>query len=106
LVQVQRIYVLARPKGAHSPQQRVTALLHKALFHQVRTAQGLPALLQRVVAVPGDLTQPGLGLSPADEKMLQQEVTIILHSAASIELAAEIQRTLRWVCEAPNKLHP
>jgi hypothetical protein len=55
-----------------------------------------------VVAVPGDLTQLGLGLSAADEKMLQREVTIILHSAASIELAAEIQRTLRWVGTSPR----
>jgi len=47
------------------------------------------------VAVQGDLLAPGLGLSEQDMRRLKREVQIIIHSAASIELEADIHKTLR-----------
>jgi hypothetical protein len=35
--------------------------LQKSIFHKVRDQ---PQLLQKVTAIAGDITQPGLGLSP------------------------------------------
>jgi hypothetical protein len=56
-------------------------------------ALGTPARPQ-VVAVPGDLGRPRLGLSTSEVDALASEVDIIIHAAADIRLEAPIQETL------------
>lgn len=52
-------------------------------------------MFTKVEAVEGDVCLPGLGLSPADTQMIKDEVNIVIHCAASLELDAQIQKTLR-----------
>eukprot|EP00775_Hariotina_reticulata_P008751 gene8751-8931_t len=52
-------------------------------------------VFSKVKILEGDLQLPGLGLSAQDQARVQAEVDIILHCAASIELDAPIQKTLR-----------
>lgn len=42
----------------------------------------------------GDLNSDSLGLSPANLARVQAEVEFVMHSAASIELEADVQHTL------------
>lgn len=48
-------------------------------------------------AVGGDVTSPGLGLSPADAEMLRAQVELTVHSAATVsfneplEVAVEVR---------------
>jgi hypothetical protein len=65
--------------------------LQKSIFHKVRDQ---PQLLQKVTAIPGDITLPGLGLSPATTQQLQSELHFILHTAADIRLEVDIQSAL------------
>lgn len=51
-------------------------------------------LLCKVVAVSGDITLPGLGLSTTSEQQLQDELHFILHTAADIRLEVDIQSAL------------
>jgi hypothetical protein len=60
-------------------------------------ASGRRNVFHKVQAVEGDLTEPGLGLSDADAQLLKDEVVIILHCGASIELDADVQKTLTYV---------
>jgi thioester reductase-like protein len=51
-------------------------------------------LLEKVCAVPGDITLPGLGLAPSTAQQLQSELQFILHTAADIRLEVGIQSAL------------
>jgi thioester reductase-like protein len=84
-----------RGKKQASALQRVQRLLSSPLFNQLQK-QALHGsnVLSRVTALEGDLLLPGLGLSAADQALLQ-EVDIVLHCVASLELEADIQKTLK-----------
>ncbi|GBF93777.1 hypothetical protein Rsub_06109 [Raphidocelis subcapitata] len=112
---VGRVFVLLRARGGRGPAERLDRLLRGPLFHRLRAADGggqgsgadavggaaagsgpLPAaVLRRVVAVAGDILQPGLGLCAADAALLQATVDTVIHSAADIRLEPHIHETLR-----------
>jgi len=48
-------------------------------------------LLEKVVAVPGDITEDNLSLSSADRKMLTEEVSIVFHIAAALNMEADLK---------------
>lgn len=54
-----------------------------------------PQLLGKVRALPGDITLPGLGLSPRTTQQLQSELHFILHTAADIRLEVDIHSALQ-----------
>jgi len=89
---VKRIYVLIRGKRGQSPSDRMQRILHSGLFHLVRDNH---ALLQKVHLLEGDLNSDNLGLSATDLQKALSEVEFVIHSAASIELEADVQHTLR-----------
>jgi fatty acyl-CoA reductase len=43
-----------------------------------------PESLKKLVPVSGDCMELGLGLSPSDRQMLEEKVSIVFHSAASV----------------------
>ncbi|WIA40444.1 hypothetical protein OEZ86_013801 [Tetradesmus obliquus] len=88
---VAKVYLLLRPRRGQSIQARADALLQGALFHKVRDST---KLLQKVQVMGGDMSLPGLGLSPADRTALLSSVDFIVHCAADIRLEADIQETL------------
>lgn len=49
----------------------------------------------QVELLEGDMNSDDLGLSDRDLERVQQQVHIVIHSAASIELEADVQHTLR-----------
>eukprot|EP00775_Hariotina_reticulata_P012461 gene12461-12596_t len=97
LTNVRKIYLLVRSKKGKTAAERVEALLCSPLFNMLHKQAAVAggSVLAKVQAVDGDLLQSGLGLSQADAAMLQEQVDIVLHSAASIELEADIQDTLK-----------
>lgn len=96
-MQVKRVYLLVRGKRQHTAPKRVESLLCSPLFHLLHkeAAAGKRNAFSKVTAVEGDLTRPSLSLSEPDLIKLQQEVGIILHCGANIELDADIQMTFR-----------
>lgn len=63
----------------------------KSIFHLLRDQQ---QLLNKVKAVTGDITLPGLGLATSSKCMLEQQTDIILHCAADIRLEVDIHSAL------------
>lgn len=82
---IDRIYVLLRPKKGLSIQQRLRNLLESRAFsfHTYRKSQ-----LAKVVAVAGDIREAGLGISDADMQILRDNVSIVFHNAANIRFDA------------------
>lgn len=89
---VAKIYVLIRGKRGTTAQERLAQLLQKGLFHLVRDN---PRLLAKVELLEGDLNSDDLGLTQRELQLVQANVNILVHSAASIQLEADVQHTLR-----------
>jgi hypothetical protein len=85
------VLLLLRPKRGQAPAARVAALLRSGLFHHIRDR---PELVAKVVVVAGDISKPGLGLGHEDRDAVTSQAHFVLHSAASIELEADIHDTL------------
>ena len=51
------------------------------------------AYADRLVALPADIEQPGLGLDPATRDRVAEQVTDIVHSAASVSFTLSLERS-------------
>ena len=58
----------------------------------------------RVRAVPGELTAPGLGLSPAWREELAEQVSTIIHSAASVSFSLPLEEARRINVEGTRRM--
>ena len=81
-----KIYMLVRSRPGASPEQRVARMIEQ-MFPKARASQ----ILERVHAVEGDLTLPGLGLKAEDLDLLRTHVHQILHCGASTEFGAPLE---------------
>jgi fatty acyl-CoA reductase len=97
LAQVTKVYLLVRGKRDKSAHKRVEQLLCSSLFNMLHAdaLNGTRNVFNKVEAVEGDLSHPQLGLSATAMTMLHEEVSMVIHCAANIELDAQIQWTLR-----------
>jgi len=59
------------------------------VFERIRNER--PGAAAKVVAIPGDLCAEGLGISPQNVALLQKEVSIVFHSAATLKLEAPLK---------------
>ncbi|XP_033221450.1 putative fatty acyl-CoA reductase CG5065 [Belonocnema kinseyi] len=80
---IKNIYLLMRPKRGQNVQQRLQELLNAPLFAQIR--RDSPHDLQKIVPVAGDVTEPELGISEADQDLLIHCVSVVFHSAATVK---------------------
>lgn len=81
--EVSTIYLLMRPgaRDGKSPAARLKDLFASRAFSFSPVA--LP--FEKVVALSGDMTKPGLGLSPEDRQTIVENVDVIFHSAATVK---------------------
>src|ERR1017187_55240 len=66
-----RLALLIRPGKGQSAEERANAIVP-------------PAERERVEAVSGDVSQPNCGLEPASYNCLADEITRVIHSAATV----------------------
>lgn len=57
--------------------------LELQIFDFLRKEQ--PETLNKVIPITGDITSPNLGISPADYKVVIENVSIVFHSAATVK---------------------
>ncbi|XP_077520154.1 uncharacterized protein LOC144129978 [Amblyomma americanum] len=108
---LKQVYLLIRTKRGEEPQARLATMLSSKVFESLK--QDRPRALDKVRAVSGDITLPSLGLSASDRATLVEEVSVVFHSAATInfneplKLAVQLnvvgtQRVLDLCKEIPN----
>ncbi|MFE2106235.1 thioester reductase domain-containing protein [Kitasatospora sp. NPDC059463] len=73
------IHCLVRADGPAAARRRVTETLHRYRLWSERTGH-------RIVAVPGDLGSPRLGLAPADHRRLAEQADTVVHAGAMVNL--------------------
>lgn len=57
-----------------------------------------------MVVVPGDVTEPGLGLSDQDHARLLAEVTVVFHSAATVRFNERLKDAVMLNTSATQKV--
>ncbi|XP_070495680.1 putative fatty acyl-CoA reductase CG5065 [Chironomus tepperi] len=86
--EIKTIYILLRPKKGLSIDERLRSLCDQVVFDALRVFN--PNFKNKLVAVGGDVSELGLGLSEFD-KTLMKDVTIVYHSAASVRFDDSIK---------------
>ncbi|XP_015781650.1 fatty acyl-CoA reductase 1 [Tetranychus urticae] len=76
------IYILLRGKRGLTSDQRVVKVLENNCFDEFRTTN--PDLLKKIKPIAGDICLDGLGISQEKLELLQSEVSVVIHSAATV----------------------
>ncbi|XP_023037072.1 fatty acyl-CoA reductase wat isoform X1 [Drosophila willistoni] len=89
---VRRIYVLMRTRHHLGAEERLQKMRKAHIFHVLRKER--PEQLDKLVAISGDVSLPGLGLDQA-AKELMSEVTFVYHCAATVRFDEPLRKALR-----------
>ncbi|XP_050438445.1 fatty acyl-CoA reductase 1 [Adelges cooleyi] len=90
---IKRIYLLLRPKKGKDPKQRVEALFSSVLFDHLKELRGTD-FIKKVFPISGDVSEPNLGISDEDRKILAEEVNIVFHAAATIRFDESLRKAV------------
>jgi len=80
---VKCIYCLVRPRGGKTAIERMRKVLDDPLYDHLRSIN--PDFYDKVVAVSGDIQEDGLGLEESQQKLLEENIEIVFHSAATVK---------------------
>lgn len=100
--EVDIIYVLLRPKYGKPVEHRLEEMLKTRIFNKLWNEN--PKLLQKVVAVTGDVGNENLGLSTESKQKLIEEVTVVFHVAATLKLDANLKDAINMNTEGTWRL--
>ncbi|MDX1623655.1 MAG: AMP-binding protein [Gemmatimonadota bacterium] len=101
--EVERVWVLIRPKRQFggevlSPKERLRSeLFESSVFDRLRFRHGegfADFLRRKLVAVGGDISEPGLGIDPDERERLLREVDVVINSAAVVSFDAPLDQAL------------
>ncbi|KAL0809156.1 hypothetical protein ABMA28_011390 [Loxostege sticticalis] len=79
--EVRKLFLLMRSKAGAKPLDRLLALKRSQVFDVIR--ERCPAQLDKLVVVCGDITKPGLSISP-DSLVALEEVSVVFNCAATV----------------------
>ncbi|XP_029042874.1 fatty acyl-CoA reductase 1 [Osmia bicornis bicornis] len=92
-LEIDKIYVLIRPKKNMSIKQRMKNYFENTAFDTLRKVN--PNFMSKVEPIYSDLIKDDLAISPEDRRYLKQNVDIIIHNAAEVSFSATVASTLR-----------
>lgn len=88
---VKVIYVLIRPKKGQNIEERMASVFSSILFDLLKKIN--PKFIQKLVPIPGDVSEIGLGISEVDRSRLKN-VSVVFHSAASVRFNDPIRNAI------------
>ncbi|KAJ8688431.1 hypothetical protein QAD02_024226 [Eretmocerus hayati] len=89
---ISSIYVLIRAKKGQDAHHRLDLMLDDMVFDLVKKAE--PKFRHKVIAISGDCSLPGLGISDEDRNRIQQHVNIVFNVAATVRFDEKIRRAV------------
>ncbi|XP_047368535.1 putative fatty acyl-CoA reductase CG5065 [Vespa velutina] len=84
-----KIYMLIRPKRGHSPDSRIEDMFKLPLFLRVRKEK--PEIIKKVIPLVGDILLNNLGLTDEQRECLINETQIVFNLAAAVRLEAKLK---------------
>lgn len=79
---IRKIYILLRPKRGIGSEQRFEEYLRNPIFERIRNKN--PEVLKKLMFIPGDINESELGLDANDITVLQRDIDIVFHVAATV----------------------
>lgn len=89
---VNTIYILVRHKRGMQPRARVDALASLPVFE--RLIRERPNALEKVKPLEGDVGLENLGLKPADQRTILDNVSVVFHMAASLNFKSPLKEAI------------
>lgn len=89
---VRRIYVLLRPKREMNAERRLAKMRQAKIFQMLHNQK--PNEMDKLTAIPGDVSHLGLGIDEQHLEMLQR-VSIVFHCAATVRFDEPLRVALR-----------
>jgi len=90
---IKKMYLLIRTKKGKEAKERLREIFNGPLFDLLKKTCGEKPL-EKVVALSGDCSLLDLGLSPEDRKIIQDEVQIVYHCAATVRFDEPLKRAV------------
>jgi len=90
---IKNIYILLRTKGSSLAKLRLNQLLDSQVFDRIKRIQ--PRQLDKVKVIKGDTTFDDLAISASDIEILKKDVSVVIHSAATIRFDEPLKRATR-----------
>ena len=72
------------------------------IFDAIR--QDTPELLEKLIALEGDVTLPTFGLSPRDLQLVIDHVSVVFNSAATVRFDEELKTAIEMNVKGPRRL--
>ncbi|XP_059480666.1 putative fatty acyl-CoA reductase CG5065 [Neocloeon triangulifer] len=88
------IYLLLRPKKGHSVEERLDEFRNSQVFARLNEERPGASMGTQLVAVAGDVSEKGFGLSEQDRDTLVRHVSVFFHSAASVRFDDPIKKAV------------
>lgn len=88
---IKTIYLLLRPKRGCQVQQRLVEFKKDLVFDRCKALN--PAVMDKLVAVPGDVRELGLMMS-AESVELIRNVSIVIHGAATVRFDEPLKESI------------
>lgn len=89
---LKHIYLLIRNKKGKDVNERIDTIFEDRLFMRLKHER--PKFYHKISAIAGDVSLPGLGISPCDRQTLAENVNIIFHAAATIRFDEHIRTAI------------
>lgn len=84
-----KIYLLMRPKRGKSVESRLEEMYNLPMFLRIRNNK--PEVFKKIVPVFGDVCLENLGIVGEYRKIMQEEVSVVFHLAATLKLEANLK---------------
>lgn len=81
--QIDKIYLLVRPKKDVDPRKRVDEIIANEVFDPIRISR--PDFDKMLIPVPGDIAAHNLGISDEDLQAIIENVSVVFHCAATVD---------------------
>lgn len=82
-----------RSKKGKTIEQRLEELTKNDVFEKL-LEQADKDIFRKLIPVQGDVSEPNLGISPADRAMLIDRIDVIIHSAATLDFHESLKPTV------------
>ncbi|EDV19879.1 uncharacterized protein TRIADDRAFT_32834 [Trichoplax adhaerens] len=89
---IERIYVLLRPKKGQQPTERLKTILQTKLFDSIREAS--PNFTEKVIPIFGDITLENYGICESDLCDIIANTDIVFHVAATIKFDELLRKSI------------
>lgn len=96
------VYCLIRPKNKQAIETRLEDITSSKLFDRLRKER--PGFESQLKPVFGDMLLPGLGISDSDRQMLQRNIHVVFHSAATIRFDEPLRVAVEMNVVAVRKM--